>query len=283
MYYKFIIRNKQILLRILFLIAFSFFLKYATHNGYTPNELLGAYQMYMGGIFLEESKSILQIMLLLINAVLFIYYVPYEIIKEIKENEIYIKYRYGKNSKILMLIAIKNLFYSLFYQLVYVFIIMLMTFQFNPVFVIGSQFIKLLLTSTIQLLIISFMSEFFLYCFKFEIGIVLSLMLYCFKFEIGIVLSLMLVVSPAIISGVILDQFSSSLELCKYIPLNHGNYNYYHASTYMLQSISITYSPLPYYRYLLSIVSQVIELVISAVGLMCAIDRKELIGGHYEN
>lgn len=56
MYYKFIIRNKQILLRILFLIAFSFFLKYATHNGYKPHELLGAYQMYMGGIFLEESK-----------------------------------------------------------------------------------------------------------------------------------------------------------------------------------------------------------------------------------
>lgn len=134
MYYKFIIRNKQILLRILFLIAFSFFLKYATHNSYMPHDLLGAYQMYMGGIFLEESKSIPQIMLLLINAVLFIYYVPYEIIKEIKENEIYIKYRYGKNSKILMLIAIKNLFYSLFYQLVYVLIIMLMTFQFNPVF-----------------------------------------------------------------------------------------------------------------------------------------------------
>ena len=259
MYYKFIIRNKQILLRILFLIAFSFFLKYATHNSYMPHDLLGAYQMYMGGIFLEESKSIPQIMLLLINAVLFIYYVPYEIIKEIKENEIYIKYRYGKNSKIVMLIAIKNLFYSLFYQLVYVFIIMLMTFQFNPLYVIGSQFIQLLLTSTIQLLIISF------------------------KFEIGIVLSLMLVVSPAIISGVILDQFSSNLELCKYIPLNHGNYNYYHASTYMLQGISITYSPLPYYKYLLSIVSQVIELVISAAGLMCAIDRKELIGGHYEN
>lgn len=268
MYYKFIIRNKQILLRILFLTAFSFFLKYATHNGYTPNELLGAYQMYMGGIFLEESKSIPQIMLLLINAVLFIYYVPYEIIKEIKENEIYIKYRYGKNSKILMFIAIKNVFYSLFYQIVYVIIIMVMTFQFNPVFVIGTQFIKLLLTSTIQLLIISFMSEFFLYCFKFEVGIILSLVF---------------VVSPAIITGVILDHFSSSLGLCKYIPLNHGNYNYYHASTYMLQSISITYSPLPYYRYLLSIVSQVIELVISAVGLMCAIDRKELIGGHYEN
>lgn len=268
MYYKFIIRNKQILLRILFLIAFSFFLKYATHNGYMPHDLLGAYQMYMGGIFLEESKSILQIMLLLINAVLFIYYVPYEIIKEIKDNEIYIKYRYGNNSKILMLIAIKNLFYSLFYQLVYVFIIMLMTFQFNPLCVIGSQFIKLLLTSTIQLLIISFMSEFFLYSFKFEIGITLSLMF---------------VVSPAIISGVILDQFSSSLELCKYIPLNHGNYNYYHASTYMLQGISITYSPLPYYKYLLSIVSQVIELVISVAGLMCAIDRKELIGGYYEN
>ena len=167
-----------------------------------------------------------------------------------------------------MLIAIKNVFYSLFYQLVYVFIIMLMTFQFNPLCVIGSQFIQLLLTSTIQLLIVSFMSEFFLYCFKYEIGITLSLML---------------VVSPAIISGVILDQFSSSLELCKYIPLNHGNYNYYHASTYMLQGISITYSPLPYYKYLLSIVSQVIELVISAAGLMCAIDRKELIGGHYEN
>ena len=149
MYYKFIIRNKQILLRILFLTAFSFFLKYATHNGYTPNELLGAYQMYMGGIFLEESKSIPQIMLLLINAVLFIYYVPYEIIKEIKENEIYIKYRYGKNSKVLMFIAIKNVFYSLFYQIVYVIIIMVMTFQFNPVFVIGTQFIKLLLTSTI--------------------------------------------------------------------------------------------------------------------------------------
>lgn len=219
MYYKFIIRNKQILLRILFLTAFSFFLKYATHNGYTPNELLGAYQMYMGGIFLEESKSIPQIMLLLINAVLFIYYVPYEIIKEIKENEIYIKYRYGKNSKILMFIAIKNVFYSLFYQIVYVIIIMVMTFQFNPVFVIGTQFIKLLLTSTIQLLIISFMSEFFLYCFKFEVGIILSLVF---------------VVSPAIITGVILDHFSSSLGLCKYIPLNHGNYNYYHASTYML-------------------------------------------------
>ena len=253
MYYKFIIRNKQILLRILFLIAFSFFLKYETHNGYMPHDLLGAYQMYMGGIFLEESKSILQIMLLLINAVLFIYYVPYEIIKEIKENEIYIKYRYEKNSKILMLIAIKNLFYSLFYQLVYVFIIMLMTFQFNPVFVIGTQFIKLFLTSTIQLLIISFTSEFFLYCFKFEIGIVLSLML---------------VVSPAIISGVILDQFSFGLEFCKYIPLNHGNYNYYHASTYTLQGISITYSSLPYYKYLLSIVSQVIELVISAAGVL---------------
>lgn len=98
MYYKFIIRNKQILLRILFLIAFSLLLKYATHSGYMPNDLLGAYQMYMGGIFLEESKSVLQIMLLLINDVLFIYYVPYEIIKEIKENEIYIKYRYGKNS-----------------------------------------------------------------------------------------------------------------------------------------------------------------------------------------
>ena len=55
-----------------------------------PNDLLAAYQMYMGGIFLEESKSVLQIMLLLINDVLFIYYVPYEIIKEIKENEIYI-------------------------------------------------------------------------------------------------------------------------------------------------------------------------------------------------
>lgn len=268
MYYKFIIRNKQILFRILFLIAFSFLLKYATHNGYTPNDLLGAYQMYVGCIFLEESKSILQIMLLLINTVLFIYYVPYEIIKEIKENEIYIKYRYGKNSKILMFIAIKNLFYCLFYQLVYVFIIMLMTFQFNPVFVIGTQFIKLLLTSTIQLLVISFMSEFFLYCFKFEVGIILSLML---------------VVSPAIMTGVILDHFSSSLGICKYIPLNHGNYNYYHASTYMLQGISITYSPLPYYRYLLSIVSQVIELVISVAGLMCAIDRKELIGGHYEN
>lgn len=268
MYYKFIIRNKQILLRILFLIAFSFFLKYATHNSYMPHDLLGAYQMYMGGIFLEESKSIPQIMLLLINAVLFIYYVPYEIIKEIKENEIYIKYRYGKNSKILMFIAIKNLFYSLFYQLVYVLIIMLKTFQFNPLHVIGTEFIKLFLTSTIQLLIISFMSEFFLYCFKFEIGIVLSLML---------------VVSPAIISGVILDQFSSSLELCKYIPLNHGNYNYYHASTYTLQSISITYLPLPYYKCLLSIVSQVIELAISVAGLMCAIDRKELIGGHYEN
>ena len=268
MYYKFIIRNKQILLRILFLTAFSFFLKYATHNGYTPNELLGAYQMYMGGIFLEESKSIPQIMLLLINAVLFIYYVPYEIIKEIKENEIYIKYRYGKNSKILMFIAIKNVFYSLFYQIVYVIIIMVMTFQFNPVFVIGTQFIKLLLTSTIQLLIISFMSEFFLYCFKFEVGIILSLVF---------------VVSPAIITGVILDHFSSSLGLCKYIPLNHGNYNYYHASTYMLQGISITYSPLPYYKYLLSIVSQVIELVISVAGLMCAIDRKELIGRQYEN
>ena len=268
MYYKFILRNKQILLRILFLTAFSFFLKYATHNGYTPNELLGAYQMYMGGIFLEESKSIPQIMLLLINAVLFIYYVPYEIIKEIKENEIYIKYRYGKNSKILMFIAIKNVFYSLFYQIVYVIIIMVMTFQFNPVFVIGTQFIKLLLTSTIQLLIISFMSEFFLYCFKFEVGIILSLVF---------------VVSPAIITGVILDHFSSSLGLCKYIPLNHGNYNYYHASTYMLQGISITYSPLPYYKYLLSIVSQVIELVISVAGLMCDIDRKELIGGHYEN
>lgn len=207
-------------------------------------------------------------MLLLINAVLFIYYVPYEIIKEIKENEIYIKYRYGKNSKILMFIAIKNVFYSLFYQTVYVIIIMVMTFQFNPLYVIGSRFIKLLLTSTIQLLIISFMSEFFLYCFKFEVGIILSLMF---------------VVSPAIITGVILDHFSSSLGLCKYIPLNHGNYNYYHASTYMLQSISITYSPLPYYRYLLSIVSQVIELIISAAGLICAIDRKELIGGYYEN
>ena len=118
------------------------------------------------------------------------------------------------------------------------------------------------------LTIISFMSEFFLYCFKFEVGIILSLML---------------VVSPAIMTGVILDHFSSSLGICKYIPLNHGNYNYYHASTYTLQSISVTYSPLPYYRYLLSIVSQVIELVISVAGLMCAIDRKELIGGHYEN
>ena len=167
-----------------------------------------------------------------------------------------------------MFIAIKNVFYSLFYQIVYVIIIMVMTFQFNPVFVIGTQFIKLLLTSTIQLLIISFMSEFFLYCFKFEVGIILSLVF---------------VVSPAIITGVILDHFSSSLGLCKYIPLNHGNYNYYHASTYMLQGISITYSPLPYYKYLLSIVSQVIELVISVAGLMCAIDRKELIGGQYEN
>ena len=66
-------------------------------------------------------------------------------------------------------------FYSLFYQLVYVLIIMLKTFQFNPLHVIGTEFIKLFLTSTIQLLIISFMSEFFLYCFKFEIGITLSL------------------------------------------------------------------------------------------------------------
>ena len=268
MYYKFIIRNKQILLRILFLIAFSLLLKYATHSGYMPNDLLAAYQMYMGGIFLEESKSVLQIMLLLINDVLFIYYVPYEIIKEIKENEINIKYRYGKNSKILMLIANKNVFYSLFYQTVNVIIIMFMTFQFNPFYAIGTEFIKLFLTSTVQLLIISFMSEFFLYCFKFEIGIILSLML---------------VVSPAIISGVILDYFSSSLEFCKYIPLNHGNYNYYHASTYTFYIMSITYSPLPYYKYLLSIVSQVIELGISAAGLMCAIDRKELIGGHYEN
>lgn len=57
MYYKFIIRNKQILLRILFLTAFSFFLKYATHNGYKPHELLGAYQMYMGGIFLINTTD----------------------------------------------------------------------------------------------------------------------------------------------------------------------------------------------------------------------------------
>ena len=90
MYYKFIIKNKKILMRILFLIALSFILKYITHKNFISNDLLSTYQMYMGGIFLEESTSILQIILLLMISVLFIYFIPYEIIKKNKKKMKYI-------------------------------------------------------------------------------------------------------------------------------------------------------------------------------------------------
>ena len=201
-------------------------------------------------------------------SVLFIYFIPYEIIKEIKENEIYIKYRFEKNTKIVLLISIKNVFYSLFYQFIYIIIIILITFQMNPIQIIGSEFIKLLLTSTTQLLIILFISEFFLYHLKFEIGIIFSLLF---------------IIGPIIISGIVFNNFSSNIELCKFIPLNHGNYNYYYASTYTLYGTTITYSIFPDYKYVFSFISQIIELVISIVGLMYIVNRKDLLGGNYEN
>ena len=268
MFYKFMVKNKKILIKILFLIAVSFTLKYFTHRGLIANELLGTYQIYMGGIFLEESASMLQIILFLMISALFIYLIPYEIISEIKENEIYIRYRFEKNTKLLFFIFIKNIFYCLFYQFINVIIIVLITFQFNPMQIIGGEFIKLLITSTIQLLIILFISEFFLYYFKLEIGMVFSLLL---------------IVAPVIISGVILDNFPSNIEICKFIPLNHGNYNYYYSSVYTLYDIPVTYSALPDYKYLFSLISQVIELIISIGGLVYAINRKDLIGGNYEN
>ena len=52
--YKFIIKNKKILMRILFLIALSFILKYITHKNFISNDLLSTYQMYMGGIFFQK-------------------------------------------------------------------------------------------------------------------------------------------------------------------------------------------------------------------------------------
>lgn len=268
MFYKFMAKNKKILIKILFLIAVSFTLKYVTHRGFIANELLGTYQIYMGGIFLEESASMLQIILFLMISALFIYLIPYEIIREIKENEIYIRYRFEKNTKFLFFISIKNIFYCLFYQFINVIIVILITFQFNPMQIIGGEFIKLLITSTIQLLIILFISEFFLYHLKLEIGMVFSLLL---------------IVAPVIISGVILDNFPSNIELCKFIPLNHGNYNYYYPSVYTLYDIPVTYSALPDYKYIFSLISQVIELIISISGLMYAINRKDLIGGNYEN
>lgn len=268
MYYKFITRNKEILIKILFLIFVSFVLKYVTHRDFIANDLLGTYQIYMGGMFLEESVSMLQIIILLMITALFIYLIPYEIIREIKENEIYIRYRFEKNTKLLFFIFIKNIFYCLFYQFINVVIVVLITFQFNPIQIIGGEFIKLLITSTIQLLIILFISEFFLYRFKFEIGMVFLLLL---------------IASPVIISGVILDNFPFNIEFCKFIPLNHGNYNYYYPSVYTLYDMSITYSALPDYKYIFSLISQVIELVISIGGLMYAINRKDLIGGNYEN
>lgn len=259
MYYKFITRDKEILIKILFLVAVSFILKYITHMDFISNDLLSTYQAYMGGIFLEESASMIQIILLIINSALFIYFIPYGIIKEIKENEIYIKYRFEKNTKILFFISIKNIFYCLFYQFINVIIIVLISFQFNPIQIIGGEFIKLLLTSTIQILIILFISEFFLYHLKFEVGIIFSLLL---------------IVGPVIISGVVLNNFPSNIEICKFIPLNHGNYNYYYPSTYILYDTSITYSVFPNYKYIFSFISQVIELIISIVGLMYAINKK---------
>ena len=108
MYYKFITKNKGILIKIIALIALSFILKYISHRNFLPDSLLDTYQMYMGGPFLEESTSILQIISLLLISVLFIYFIPYEIVKEIKENEIYIKYRFEKNTKILFVFCYKE-------------------------------------------------------------------------------------------------------------------------------------------------------------------------------
>lgn len=268
MYYKFITKNKGILIKIIALIALSFILKYISHRNFLPDSLLDTYQMYMGGPFLEESTSILQIISLLLISVLFIYFIPYEIVKEIKENEIYIKYRFEKNTKILLFFAIKNVFYSLFYQLIQILIIAFITFQFHPIQIIGGELIKLLITSTMQLLIILFISEFFLYYMKFEIGMVLSLLA---------------IVSPIIITGIVFHNSPSYLELCKYIPFNHGNYNYYYVSKYTFYGTSITYSVFPHYKYVFSFICQMIELVISVVGLMCIINRKDLLGGNYEN
>lgn len=268
MYYKFITKNKGILVKIIVLIVLSLILKYISHRNFVPDHLLGAYQLYLGGIFLEESTSILQIISLLLTSVLFIYFIPYEIVKEVKENEIYIKYRFEKNTKILVYFAIKNVFYSLFYQFVQILIIVFITFQFNPLQIIGGEFIKLLITSTIQILIILFISEFFLYYFRFEIGMILSLLV---------------IISPIIITGFVFNNSPSHLELCKFIPFNHGNYNYYYPSRFTFYGTPITYSVFPQYQYLFIFISQIMELVIGIVGLMCVINRKDLLGGYYEN
>ena len=98
------------------------------------------------------------------------------------------------------------------------------------------------------------------------------------KFEIGMVLSLLVIVSPIIITGIVFHNSPSYLELCKYIPFNHGNYNYYYVSKYTFYGTSITYSVFPHYKYVFSFICQMIELVISVVGLMCIINRKDLLG-----
>lgn len=260
---KFMIKDREMIIRIVLLVFLSFGFKYVSYNNLIANDFLGVYQLYMGGMFIEECSSMLQVIVLFILVTLFVYFIAYKLIKEIKGNEIYIRYRYKSDSKIMLFLSIKNIYYSILFQLVNVLMVNLITFKFIP---FEYEFIKLFITSFIQLLIILYLSEF---------------LLYYFKIEVAFVLVLLLIVGPVIVTGVLNDNLSS-LELCKYIPFNHGNYNYYHLAKYNLYQINITYSVLPNYTYLYSLIYQLVELIITIISLKAVINKKDILGGNYD-
>lgn len=264
---RYILKDKNLVFKVFLLSIVTIFLKYISHLDYKFIDLLGVYQLYLGGLFLDESSSIVYVLTYLIIIVSFILFVVFNIVKEMKENEIYFITRLSRKSTFFAMMLLKILFACILYQFICLVLVMIITKKFDPISELGIELFKLCFLSMMQTFIIASLS---------------ALCLYYYKFEIGVLLALFLVLFPIIITGVLYNE-NLNLNLCKYIFLNHGNYNYYKSVKYMIYEYELSYPIIPNLRFDFMVKNQLIEAFVINLLLYYAILKRQFIGGYYDD
>lgn len=209
---KDIIRLRNIILVSIISIILNYFYY---HNILSINKVVEGkkiLQLYFGGIFASESYKIIEVIIYIIPITLIVM-LGINIVREFKENYVYIFTRTRSFRHWFEKILVKDMYYITLF--LFLSLIILWLFEGQAIHLklfLCLYTFKILLMYWLQyLIIILFTQVLFFYT----------------KEEITTIITLSFVSIPVIITGIFYKEGSNLLKLCRYFIFNRGIYNYH--------------------------------------------------------